>query len=530
MSISSSVAAGKTLTSYDEFPYESYPFPVTHPSRLAAATGLFGLRPPDVTRCRVLELGCAAGGNLLPMAEQLPGARFLGVDLSAVQVQQGREVIEALGLSNVELRHASIQDIDSSYGPFDYIICHGVFSWVPQEVQDRILDIAATRLAPEGVAYVSYNTYPGWFMRGMIREMMRYHAANFATPKIQTRQARALLDFLAASVPQDGGPFAALLKQELEILRTQSDSYLYHEHLEEYNQPLFFHQFVQRAQAHGLQYLCEARVATMVPSTFSPEVERTLRLLAPEQVQAEQYLDFLRNRMFRETLLCRPTGQVSWTPRPETLLHYHLASRPVPTTGNVALDTQDPVTYRTPGGMTVTTTQPILKAALQALGGRWPQAVAFEQLLADSRQCLRRPTDTEEEDRRVLAQSLLKVYLISDLLELYTEPPRLVTHVGERPVASPLARYQVGRTSAITNRRHETVKLGPFHFILVPLLDGTRDRSALLDGLWQAATSGQLTVHQGSERVVDPEQLRRLLDSILDECLQQIGRLGLLIS
>src|SRR5262245_55529309 len=153
--------------SYDEVPYESHPFAQTHPDHLATVATLFGMRPAPVARCRVPELGCASGGNLIPMAEQLPQSQFLGVDLSARQVDDGRRVLGPLGLTNVELRHASILDVDDGYGPFDYVLCHGVYSWVPPAVQDKILDVCAHNLAPQGVGYISYNTYPGWHMRGM---------------------------------------------------------------------------------------------------------------------------------------------------------------------------------------------------------------------------------------------------------------------------------------------------------------------------------------------------------------------------
>ena len=161
--------------SYDEVPYHSFPFPETHPDRLAMIGRLFGLIPPDVTRCRVLELGCAGGGNIMPMAALYPNSRFVGIDLSARQVEAGTRNISQLGLSNIELRHGSITDVDDSWGQFDYILCHGVYSWVPAAVQDKILDICKWNLSPDGIAYVSYNTLPGWHMRGMIREIGRAH-------------------------------------------------------------------------------------------------------------------------------------------------------------------------------------------------------------------------------------------------------------------------------------------------------------------------------------------------------------------
>src|SRR5262249_5436251 len=153
----------------------------------------------------------------------------LGIDLSARQVADGRKVVEALGLTNVELKHLSVAEVDAGYGAFDYIVCHGVYSWVPAPLQEKILEICATNLAPQGVAYVSYNTYPGWHMRGMLRDIMCYHSRHFTDPRERVGQARALLDFLARSVPRKGGPYGLLLKEEVELLRGKTDSYLLHE-------------------------------------------------------------------------------------------------------------------------------------------------------------------------------------------------------------------------------------------------------------------------------------------------------------
>ena len=127
----------------------------------------------------MLELGCASGDNLIPMALGLPNARFVGIDLSARQIEQGQRQVSALGLANIELRQYNIADVDASWGKFDYIICHGIYSWVPAPVRERLLAICRDNLAPNGVAYVSYNTLPGWHMRGMIRDMMIYHSAAF---------------------------------------------------------------------------------------------------------------------------------------------------------------------------------------------------------------------------------------------------------------------------------------------------------------------------------------------------------------
>src|SRR5262249_18767962 len=85
-------------TSYDEVPYPSVPFPQTHPDRPATVATLLGLNPVPADRCRVLELGCASGGNLIPLAYGLPDSTFLGIDLSSEQIAQGQKTVQALGL------------------------------------------------------------------------------------------------------------------------------------------------------------------------------------------------------------------------------------------------------------------------------------------------------------------------------------------------------------------------------------------------------------------------------------------------
>src|SRR5262245_19896617 len=155
-------ALERTAAHYDQVPYQSHPFPHTQPPRLAAIATLFGLNPPPVPTARILEIGCAAGGNLIPLAARFPDATCLGIDLSSVQIRQAVPRVQALGLRNLELRRQSVTDLGADEGPFDYVICHGVYSWVPQSVREAILRVCAERLSDNGIAIVSYNVLPGW--------------------------------------------------------------------------------------------------------------------------------------------------------------------------------------------------------------------------------------------------------------------------------------------------------------------------------------------------------------------------------
>lgn len=530
--------ANPTSNSYDEVPYESHPFSQTHPSRLYTIGTLFGMRPTPVQRCRVLELGCAAGGNLIPMADNLPDSEFVGVDLSARQINDGQALIKQFGLKNVKLKHASIMDVDASYGQFDYIICHGVFSWVPDKVRDKIFDIYSKQLTPNGIGYISYNTYPGWHMRGMIRDMMRYHSGRFNTPQMRTQQARALLDFLAQSVKQEGSAYTVLLKQELETLRHQADHYLYHEHLEENNDPLYFHQFAERAKAKGLKYLGESRVGTMVTGNFGPDIEKTLKILATDQIQAEQYMDFLRNRMFRESLLCLDRVQPNWAVNPECLrvLHVATGSRPVGADGQplqqINLTAEDNVSFKSQSGMSMATTRPLLKAAMSVMAQAYPGTVPFDQVRKQARELIGGDaTDPKQiaEDTQVLAVGLLNCYMGSDLVELHGAPITFARVAGPKPVAIALARYQAGRGAVVTNRRHEVVRLNDLDKHLVPLLDGTNDRAALVEKLTAVALTGALNVQRDGLTLYDAGEITKALTSVIDQALANVARMALLV-
>jgi methyltransferase-like protein/SAM-dependent methyltransferase len=519
--------AAPPRNTYDEMPYESHPYAQTHPSRLAVVATLFGLKPPPVETARVLELGSAAGGNILSIAEAFPKSSWVGVDYSQRQVDDGLKLVQRIGLKNVDLRHASIMDVDESYGQFDYIIAHGVYSWVPTEVREKILEICSKRLSPQGIAYVSYNTYPGWHMRGMIRDMMQFHSNRFTDARQRVGQARALLDFLATSVRQEG-PYSSLLKTELESIRNQSDNYLYHEHLEHVNDPVYFHQFVSMARKHGLRYLGEARLPTMVTGNFGPEVQKTLKTLAADQIQTEQYMDFLRNRMFRETLLVHEKNPPNWTIEPKSMRSLHVVANGKPagkTEPNIHSD--EPEQYQTRSGMSLSTNRPLLKAAMKVLNSRWPSTTSFDELCSEARRLLGGKVDDPtqaEEDAKTLSLGLVNTYISSDLIELHAVAIPVSRQPGEKPTAIATARERVlAGGNSVANRRHELVKMTDLDLRLLPLLDGTRDRAAILEALVQRAMSGDLKVAKDGQPVTDANEVRAALASVIDPAINNIA-------
>jgi SAM-dependent methyltransferase len=517
--------------SYDLVPYTSYPYARTHPDRLETVGRLFGLAPAPAGACRVLELGCASGGNLVPMAEQLPGSEFVGLDLGARQIEDGRETVRTLGLRNVELRHADILDVDASWGEFDYVICHGVYSWVEPRVQRAILRILAERLRPQGIGLVSYNTYPGWHLREAVRHMMRWHTARFHDPAQRAAQGGALVDFLANAV-DPGGAYGQLLQRELEVLQRTGADYLIHEHLEDVNTPLYFHEFVERAHAEGLQYLGDADVGTMLTRGLAPAVADTLGRISPDIIHLEQYLDFVHNRQFRNTLLCHTGVELRRALGPRQLEGSWVRCGAEPDGNVVDLSPGVKVAMRTATGLEIESELPVTKAGLVLLRRAWPDVVRFEELVAQALALLGEAgvegaALEVDAAAAALGADLLELYC-RGALELHRMRPELCTTPSERPRVSAHARHWAERRGFVVSQWHVRVDLDPPTAAIVRRLDGAHDRAALVEALEDDVRAGRLRVGDGTQEVAR-EELRAALVELVERTLTALAVHGVLV-
>ena len=186
--------------SYDVTPYAGNPYYHTHPSVLSAYGVLYGLSPATPGYSRVLELGCGDGSNIMPMAYEFPESEFLGIDLSPVQIGIGQKGVDALGLKNIQLKTLSIRNMSAADGRFDYIIAHGVYSWVPEAVRKKILSICRENLSDQGIAYISYNVLPGWQFNQSIRDMILYRTRYIKDPKQRVEAALDLFNTMLAGI------------------------------------------------------------------------------------------------------------------------------------------------------------------------------------------------------------------------------------------------------------------------------------------------------------------------------------------
>jgi SAM-dependent methyltransferase/methyltransferase-like protein len=467
-------------TAYDAVTYPGKPFSQTHPDRLATIAALYGFPAAPPERCRVLELGCGTGGNLIPMAYVLPGSTFLGLDAARSAVARGQEQIAALGLTNVTLLHADLLDA-LDLGTFDYVIAHGLYSWVPPPVQERVLAIASEVLAPNGVAYVSYNALPGCHVRNAIRQMMRWHVRDIEEPAERIGQARGLIRFLGEAAPPRP-LFSAILKDTLDHQGKQPDAVLFHDDLAEVNEPLLFVDFIERASRHRLKFLSEADYCDMVVwDPDSPAGRFLLEVGAEDVVLQQQYRDFLIFRRFRQTLLCREDASLTREPDPQVLRSLYVGASTRPASEDLDVASDEPVRFIAEKDRELTTPHPLSKAAFLVLGAIWPRWVAVSDLLSAARARVSAaggPLATVEDETRLL-RFLLGSYG-ANVTQLQSTACPFVTEVSERPRASALSRLQARTLTTVTNLRHQSVRLeDPLVRTFLELLDGTRDRTAI---------------------------------------------------
>lgn len=297
-------------TIYSELGYKSMPFPYTTPATLEAYAALVGVSAPNPKTARVLELGATYGGNIISQALFNPDATFVGIELSQEQVEKGNEVISNAGLTNVSLIQSDIASIGSEIGTFDYIIAHGVYSWVDDGVKDALLRLIDEHLAEDGIAYISYNTYPGWHTMEEVRQLMMFSNRDKAqfNHKEKVLHGKTIGSIVGSQIlkydnlKERNSKFLGALRSVMQ----KDEYYVGHDHLEPNNDPVYFYQFNDHLEAHNLAYLCDADLTLSMVRSFDADIADTLDKLAlNDHVAQEQYLDFMLDTTFRKSIICK---------------------------------------------------------------------------------------------------------------------------------------------------------------------------------------------------------------------------------
>ncbi|HEY3443018.1 MAG TPA: class I SAM-dependent methyltransferase [Paludibaculum sp.] len=474
-------------TKYDEVLYPTSPRKESHPERLATIAYLAGLETAPLGACRVLELGCGDGGNIIPIACDYPGSSFVGVDLAELPLAAARKFSEQLGLGNIEFQQGDLTTWSAPGLEFDYILVHGVYSWVPPAAREGILRICHQHLAPRGVAFISYNSLPGCYFRKFIWDMLKFHTRGIDDPDEKVASAKEFAEKAIGALDDKGHP--GVIRSELKELLERHENVVFHDDLAGINQPFYVEEFTAQAQRHGLEYLGDA----------DPVREHGL----PYQVKTEdrgterQYADFATARRFRETLLCREGLALAPNIELARLLSLWVSSKAEP--GPEQEDGTQ--TFTLAQDRNLSTNHPLAKALLLAAGKAWPEMIRASALPL--------PGVDPAEDLDCLVRLMM-----TGALEFRVEPP-LVSGLTAQPRASALVRAQLALGKHdVTSQRHCFVNLGDeMARHLVALLDGTRNHAEIADAL---------------VKCMDSPDLREGLPEKLKASLRMLARLSLL--
>jgi methyltransferase-like protein len=442
------------------------------------------------------------GSNVLPMAASLPDATFVGMDLGEQHIVLGEQLRQQSGLENARLKHANILDVGPEWGLFDAIVCHGVFSWVPALVQDAILRVLKQNLTPKGIALVSYNVLPGWYDRLPAREFMLRLAGTEGPPRARILKARNALARLAMSVPKDDPQHEVLTRLD-RSLTGMSDAYILHEYLSPDNRPEHFSSLIQRAAEHDLHWLGEA--APLWGTALAPEVDA---LLDVDPIEYECRMDYVRNRMFRSTLLTHTHNPVERRPTWTRLLDGFLVSASFHIRENQLGDEDENCWMDLPDELAA-------MAQLMVLDHR--RLWSIEELAEKGEV----PLDT-------LGPYLLKVFEWG-LLELRDRPRRCTAEVQDKPEVCRYARTQATRgEDRLVSRAHLQVEIEDLEQVLIPLMDGTHDQAELQLAVLHIMSRGTYDPDWPGELLVS-DQLKENVQELVRVMLRRLADQGLLV-
>ncbi|MBX3208243.1 MAG: methyltransferase domain-containing protein [Labilithrix sp.] len=443
------------MFAYDDVPYDTEANAETHPSTIATLARLSGLRPAAPRTARVLEIGCGNGENLIAAATYLPRARFVGFDLAASAIAAGVAAATASGTSNVELFAADVSDVraagtkERAPGGFDYVVAHGMYSWVPRDVRADLLAVMRDALGPGGVGFVSVNALPGWELRRALRELARDATRDLEDPAARVAEALRIIEELARAGEGASGFRGALAAAAREYVAHVARAtppeapfarYVFHDLLADVNEPFSVAGLGEDLARAGLRIVCEAPLFPSRAGAFDGLAADLARTGAP----------------FLQVLVQRDDGELAAAPDASAAAELDLWADLTPAPGGG---------FRTTTGALV---RPVGETGLARATRHAPGFVAVRDLADD------------DDARRELARQLFAA-ACEGVLTLVTERPGCATTPRERPCVAAHVRVRAGAavergapSGVVTNALHRSFRVPWSELAVVLAMDGAR--------------------------------------------------------
>ena len=480
---------------YNKIPYHGTLIPLTSPDHSALCARWHQFAAPPLQHVHCTELGCGDGANLLALAFYNPVSTFLGIDNSSVQVDLARHAANTLNLGNVDFLHKDVREFESAtVPPSDYIIAHGLYSWVPEDAREAILSFCSENLKPSGLAYISYNAQPGWATRNLVREtLLRSPSVREAPVQRKAERAIQVAANLLEDLPSRDYAAAVVLANELERVRDGAPFYVLHEYLAETSQGFWLREFVEAARSHGLDYIADAQFCRW-EGRIDPALRASLARRSSDQVEQEETADLLGDRYFHASILSRADAVRNPTSRDELWRQVHIAT----SLGAISdqLDLAEGVVERFSGagGAEITLQASITKAAIALLCAQWPRGCTLQQMHERAGQLLQQYSFPIRTDSESQLRDDLTTLFEAGQIDLRLHEPEYDISIPEHPAAHALARFEAGHRNALSTPFHLPIPFEPAAMALVRELDGCRSQAELSRDFGERLTTETIPV------------------------------------
>jgi SAM-dependent methyltransferase len=288
------------------------------PTNLAWVSARRGHTPPAADApFSYLELGCGTGLSLNVFAAAHPSASFFGADFNPSHIAHGRRTAEQGGIGNVRFLEKSFAELagDSELPEFDYIVLHGVWSWVSAENRQLITTFLRERLKPGGLAYVSYNALPGWSEMVAVRRML-LDVAGRTQGDLEAKIKAAVRWLQKFWETQNKEAASRRLRTRIERILKSDVAYLAHEYFNKDWTLFFFEDVVQELRGAKLSWLTTATMEQTEPSFILSRSKLALVREVSEPIDREQMRDFLSNAAFRRDVFLKGTPDAALAREP----------------------------------------------------------------------------------------------------------------------------------------------------------------------------------------------------------------------
>ena len=359
-------------------PYCAFPISWTAPEKLALASLLHGGPRLPLDHYRVLELGCANGANLLPMAWYRRHGEFTGLDGSALQIALATDSRDKLGLTNLRFVHGDfLSAINHLDGPFDIIMAHGVFSWVADDARDAMLTMCSSLLAPNGLLYLNYNAKPGWTVRGMVRDFLMQQTVHASSLKERAEMCQAVAAKVIAPLQAEEHSYSRLMGNEFQIVIKQNPAYIAHEYLSPENNAYWRNEFFSLLQDFDFAYVADADF-NCISNRITMDYANLLQEAGLADSTAGDSADLICYRQMQSPILTH-APLVKKTCDDKEFAKLIMASSLEP----VEVKKGNHLSFKHASGQEIESSNESIRRALIKLQPLWPRGLSIRSLFAD---------------------------------------------------------------------------------------------------------------------------------------------------